>query len=105
MFIKGQSVACVNDEFSDFVKSIYRELPVKDGVYTVRDVEPGINENNKDFEIAIRLEELTNPLNRAAVPVELAFNAERFVPLTTGTEEAEEEESEPTKERKELVEV
>ena len=109
MFLPGSKVVCINDTFSDAVKALYTALPVKDATYTVRDVRPGIALDNKTHEVAVLLEELTNPLNTAKVPQERAFNIERFAPLTPLTLEDEEEHAEPIKEAKprkrELTEV
>ena len=105
MYSIGQKVVCINDEFSDWIKSIYTALPVKNSTYTIRDVRPGINEDNKTYEVAVLLEELTNPLNSAKVPQERAFNVERFAPLNPFTEEEEEEDKAPIHHERELAGV
>lgn len=105
MYAIGTKVVCVNDEFSEAVKALYTALPVKDATYTVRDVRPGIALDNKTHEVAVLLEELTNPLDTAKVPQERAFNIERFAPLTPFTEEEEEEDKAPIHHERELAGV
>jgi hypothetical protein len=36
--VKGQKVVCVNDTFSPTIRALYKQLPVKDNIYTVREV-------------------------------------------------------------------
>lgn len=105
MYTQGQKVICCDDVFTDFIKAIYTALPVKDSIYTVRDVIPGINQDNKTHEVAVLLVELTNPLNSAKVPQERAFNIERFAPLDPNFEVEIEKEAKPIKHVGTLVEV
>ena len=41
MFSTGQKVVCINDQFEPWVYDLYRALPKKDKVYTVRAIAPG----------------------------------------------------------------
>ena len=36
--VKGQKVVCINDTFSPTVRALYQQLPVKDNIYTIREV-------------------------------------------------------------------
>lgn len=92
--VKGQRVVCINDEFSSLVKALYKELPVKDKTYTVREVFLGrekVVKAGDSATVGLLLVELTNPPdpmhkgNR-----ELGFSSERFAPL----EELPDEEAE-----------
>ena len=102
MFKTGQRVACINDDFEPWVYDLYRSLPKKDHIYTVRAVRMGRSQpefaldDNADiklvgaeFDILLLLEELINPDDpHSATKQELGFRAERFAPLLEETEEA-----------------
>jgi hypothetical protein len=96
--IKGQKVVCINDSFPQFILAIYRQLPVKGKVYTVREVFLGREKVVKGGETAtvgLLLEELRNPPDPFLEgKEELGFASERFAPLeeVPATAEAEEEE-------------
>ncbi|MBL9130684.1 MAG: hypothetical protein JNG86_05765 [Verrucomicrobiaceae bacterium] len=121
MFQTGQKVVCINDEFAPWVYDLYRALPKKDKVYTVRAVGAGrsnpkfaVNEDaeikmtDAEFDLLILLEELLNPEDpHSSVKQELGFRAERFAPML---EEDVEEEAEawidpPQRKERELVEI
>lgn len=85
MFVTGQRVICVNDQFEPWVLKLYKQLPKKDATYTVREVFVG-KQNLKDKDggsIGITLKEILNPLDPTCKsgPQELGFDGERFVPL------------------------
>jgi hypothetical protein len=94
MFIQGQQVVCIDDEFLPWVHQFYNELPQKDHCYTVRTVMLGAASSNNGIptptarqeDIAILLEELLNP-ELGTPPQEAGFLASRFVPLSELTEE------------------
>ncbi len=44
MFKTGQQVVCINDEFDPWVFDLYRALPKKNRIYTVRAV--GVGRSN-----------------------------------------------------------
>ena len=88
MFMPGQKVACVDDRFPLGIEKLYSSLPKKDQIYTVRDLVPGVSLSNTEGETAIYLVELVNPANSHGI--EYGFNAERFAPLETVDETAEE---------------
>ena len=83
--VKGQKVVCINDSFSQFVQALYRELPVKGRVYTIRDVFVGrekIVKGNNGATVGLLLDELKNPEDPFhAGNQELGFSSERFAPL------------------------
>ncbi|MBI5382728.1 MAG: hypothetical protein HZA31_12590 [Opitutae bacterium] len=94
--VKGQKVVCINDSFPQFVRAIYKELPVKDKVYTVREVFLGrekIVNAGDSATVGLLLEELRNPPDPFHQgKQELGFSSERFAPLEElPPEEAEEE--------------
>lgn len=106
MFKNGQRVVCINDDFEPWVYDLYRNLPKKDKVYTVRSVAAGrsnpkfaVNDDaqlqltHAEFDIMILLKELQNPDDpHSSVKQELGFRAERFAPLQEDSEEEEEAE-------------
>lgn len=83
--VKGQKVVCINDTFSDLVRKLYRELPVKGVTYTIREVFLGrekVVKAGDSATIGLLLVELTNPrdfIHKGGQ--ELGFNSERFAPL------------------------
>lgn len=106
MFTNGQRVVCINDDFEPWVYDLYRSLPKKDKIYTVRAVSVGrsnptfaVNDDAEiklvgaEFDVMILLKELLNPDDpHSSVKQELGFRAERFAPLQD--DEAEEHEEE-----------
>ncbi len=82
--VKGQKVACINDSFPQFVRAIYKELPVKGNVYTIREVFLGrekIVKGGDSATVGLLLEELRNPPDPFhAGQQELGFSSERFAP-------------------------
>lgn len=105
MYSLGQKVICRDDVFTDFIRARYTSLPVRDATYTVRAIIPGIAQDNKTHEVAVLLEELTNPLDSAKVPQERAFNIERFAPLDPNFEVEIEKEAKPIEHVGTLVEA
>ena len=96
--LKGQKVVCINDTFPEILRAIYQQLPVKDKVYTVREVFLGREKivNGADTAtVGLLLEELRNPPDPFhAGQQELGFSSERFAPLEElPAEEAAEDES------------
>ena len=98
--VKGQKVICINDTFSPTVRALYQQLPVKDTIYTVREVFLGrekIVRCGDTATVGLLLEELTNPMDPFHQgEQELGFSSERFAPLNTLPDEevaAEAEES------------
>lgn len=94
MFDKGQKLACINDDFSPTIRRLYRQLPKRDHVYTVRDVRIGRlhvtsgSGGDNAVSFLILLEELRNPDDpymREGAGEEMGFRSDRFAPL----EEAE----------------
>ena len=85
--VKGQKVICINDTFSPTVRALYKQLPAKDTIYTVREVFLGrekIVKGGDTATVGLLLEELTNPQDPFHQgEQELGFSSERFAPLNT----------------------
>lgn len=80
MFLPDQKVICINDRFAKGIERFYTTLPVKDTLYTVRDIVPGIEFSEKET-VTVYLAEITNPPNRHGI--EPGFHITRFRELTT----------------------
>ena len=80
MFVPNQKVVCVDDKFPLGIEKLYNQLPVKDQIYVIRDIVPGVSLAGSEGEVAVYLIGLVNPTNK--VGVERGFNAERFAPLS-----------------------
>lgn len=89
MFLPNQKVVCVDGNFPVGIEKLYDELPKEGVTYTIRDIVPGIGLTGDEGEIAVYLCEIKGPLN--AHGIERGFRADRFAPLTTSRETAEEE--------------
>jgi len=81
----------VNDVFSPTVRSLYQQLPVKDTIYTVREVFLGrekIVKGGDSATVGLLLEELVNPKDPFHQgEQELGFSSERFAPLNELSDE------------------
>ncbi|MBA3386560.1 MAG: hypothetical protein M3505_11990 [Verrucomicrobiota bacterium] len=89
MFLPNQKVVCVDGRFPLGIEKLYGELPKEGSTYTIRDIVPGVGLTGEEGEVAVYLIEIKGPLN--AHGIERGFRAERFAPLETIDEEAEEE--------------
>jgi hypothetical protein len=82
---KGQRVVCINDTFTELVRAIYRQLPVKGQTYTIREVYLGrekVVKGGDSATVGLLLVELLNPPDPFhAGREELGFSSERFAPL------------------------
>ncbi len=82
---KGQRVVCINDTFTELVRAIYRQLPVKGRTYTIREVYLGrekVVKGGDSATVGLLLVELSNPPDPFhAGREELGFSSERFAPL------------------------
>jgi hypothetical protein len=92
--VSGTKVICVDDRFPPEILLYYTNLPLKDRVYTVRDVEVGVGINGEAGEIAVTLVELTNPASNVPPHRERGFRVERFRELEPAVEVEEEVEEE-----------
>jgi hypothetical protein len=96
--VKGQKVVCINDTFNDFIRAIYKQLPVKGVTYTIREVFLGrekIVNGSETATVGLLLEELRNPPDPFhAAKQELGFTSERFAPLEELPDETAEAETE-----------
>ena len=94
--VKGQKVVCINDTFTPTIRALYKQLPVKDNIYTVREVFLGrekIVKGGDTATVGLLLQELTNPRDPFHQgEQELGFSSERFAPLN----EVPDEEAEAT---------
>jgi hypothetical protein len=83
--VKGQRVVCTNDSFPQFVRALYKQLPVKGSAYTIREVFLGrekVVKGGESATVGLLLEELHNPPDPFhAGQQELGFSSERFAPL------------------------
>lgn len=104
MFQQGQRVVCIDDSFEPWVFDLFKALPKKNSIYTVRSVKPGrsnpqflVDEDanltigGAEYDILLLLEELINPDDpHSSIQQELGFRAERFAPLEEDLAEKEE---------------
>lgn len=104
MFQNGQRVVCIDDSFDPWVFDLFKSLPKKNNIYTVRSVKSGrsnpqfvvdddanLSIGAAEFDILLLLEELHNPDDpHSSIQQELGFRAERFAPLQEDLEENEE---------------
>lgn len=104
MFQTGQRVVCINDDFEPWVFDLFKSLPRRDLIYTVRAIRPGrsnpsfaidedanLSISSAEFDILVLLDELHNPDDpHSSIKQELGFRAERFAPLEEDLEELEE---------------
>ncbi len=99
MFDIGEKVVCINDTFEPLHRKLYRDLPKKGEIYTIRDCSIGRTRTGAaDPGISYRLllEEVINDLDPymdEASAEELGFRSDRFAPLTNLEEEEEMEET------------
>jgi hypothetical protein len=117
MFSNGQKVACIDDKFEPWVYDLYRALPKKDKIYTVRALRVGrsnpkftINDDAEvklsgaEFDILVLLQELNNPDDpHSSVKQELGFRSERFAPLQEETTEEKESASVGTERKRRRI--
>jgi hypothetical protein len=88
MFEEGEKIVCINDTFESLHRKIYRELPKKGVVYTVRECSLGrlkTGATNPGVSYRILLEEISNDLDPymdEAMAEELGFRSDRFAPVT-----------------------
>jgi len=95
MFEEGEKIVCINDTFESLHRKIYRELPKKGIVYTVRECSLGrlkTGAANPGVSYRILLEEISNDLDPymdEATAEELGFRSDRFAPVTPIAKEEE----------------
>jgi len=92
--VSGTKVICVDDRFPPEILIYYTNLPIKDKVYTIRDVEVGVGLNGEAGEIAVTLAEFANPVSEVPPHRERGFKIERFRELEPAVEVEEEIEEE-----------
>ena len=83
--VKGQKVVCVNDTFPASIRALYQQLPVKDNIYTIREVFLGrekIVKGGDTATVGLLLVEIKNPKDPFHQgEQELGFTSERFAPM------------------------
>lgn len=96
MFEPGEKVVCVNGDFPALVRRIYKSLPVKDEVYTVRECALGRVKSggggDSGVSYLVLLVELVNgpdPYMHPDKAEELGFRSDRFAPVIDVEQEAE----------------
>jgi hypothetical protein len=92
--ISGTKVVCVDDRFPPEIFLYYTNLPLKDRIYTIRDMEVGVGIDGQAGEIAVTLVELINPVSEKKPHRERGFKVERFRELEPAVEVEEEIEEE-----------
>ena len=92
--VSGTKVICVDDRFPLEILIYYTNLPIKDRVYTIRDVEVGVGLDGEAGEIAVTLVEIANPNSKMPPHRERGFKIERFRELEPAVEVEEEIEEE-----------
>lgn len=90
--VSGTKVVCVDDRFPPEILIYYTNLPEKNKVYTIRDVEVGVGINGETGEIAVTLAEISNPVSEVPPHRERGFKVERFRELEPEVEVEEEKE-------------
>lgn len=94
MFNPGMKLVCIDDAFPSWVKVIYKQLPKKGIVYTLRAFsDEGVTDINTITEnddksllfkgnrtYVVWLNEIVNPIHPKSGK-EMGFNAKRFAPL------------------------
>lgn len=92
--VSGTKVICVDDRFPIEILIYYTNLPIKDRIYTIRDVEVGVGLDGEAGEIAVTLVEIANPNSKMPPHRERGFKIERFRELEPAVEVEEEIEEE-----------
>ena len=91
---EGSKVVCVDDSFETRIINLYKMLPIKDKVYTVRGMSVGVSTTSEAGEIAVYLVGLENPCSNVPPFPERGFRIERFreieEPVAEAVEYAEE---------------
>lgn len=89
----GSKVVCVDDRFPPELLIYYTGLPIKDRIYTVRDMGIGISSKGEPGEIVVYLQEIENPKSAKPPYPERGFAEWRFREIEPPAEETEEAES------------
>ena len=89
----GSKVVCVNDRFPPELLIYYSGLPLKDRIYTVRDMGIGLSSKGEPGEIVVYLKEIENPKSAKPPYPERGFAEWRFREIEPPAEEHEEAET------------
>jgi len=86
---KGSKVVCIDDVFPTWATALYSELPVKDKIYTIRQIDSGLLVQNINSDASVKhtfegvrsfhvlLEEIKNPIHTDSKK-EMGFLITRF---------------------------
>lgn len=94
MLQKGAKIVCIDDVFPKWAKVFYKEFPVKNRVYTLREFGIGLDVSSVDKDkernnavlfwghpnYTVWVEELHNPAH-PVTNLEMGFKANRFAPV------------------------
>lgn len=93
MFAIGMKLVCIDDVFPTWAKVVYKELPKKGNIYTLRHFDAGCTDiknitENEDKSVlflgtkgyVVLVNELKNPIHPKSGK-EMGFNATRFAPV------------------------
>ena len=75
---RGSKVVCVDDKFPTEILTFYKGLPIKDKVYTIRDMGIGVTLQGEHGEVVVYLQELHNPKSSTPPYPERGFAQWRF---------------------------
>lgn len=98
MYDIGQQIICVDDKFHPEISYLFKALPKKGEVYTVRDVTIGTTNPwngtiHENISYKVLLEELVNDIDPCTIKgcqEEMGFRSDRFAPLEEISKEEEE---------------
>ena len=85
----GSKVVCIDDRFPPDILIYYTGLPIKDRIYTVRDMGIGLSSTGEPGEIVVYLNEIENPKSSKAPYPERGFAEWRFREIEPPAEEHE----------------
>jgi len=90
MFEPGETVMCIDGRFPEGIEELYDVLPCEGHVYTVRDIQPGIELGTNEPTVSVLLEGLENPAGPSGY--ERGFAPWRFANEEALEEAAQDEE-------------
>ena len=88
----GSRVVCVDDRFPPDILVYYNCLPIKDRIYTVRDMGIGVSPQGEPGEIVVYLQGMENPKSAKPPHPERGFAEWRFREIEPPAEEHEQAE-------------
>ena len=79
MFEEKEKVVCINDSFTSHLRQYYNDFPVKNEIYTIRELTPGRSLDGRTT-MMVTLDEIINPV-QGNNNYERGYEASRFAPL------------------------